>query len=97
MPRKLFAQVTVAGRDGAIDFEVTEHALNAMRDLQSVRAFGHNRSSLDALTGRDDSLDLPFGKIGTVGIGIAAFVCVQSIRRARAGRSEHDTLSLVGV
>ena len=72
MPRKLFAQVTVAGRDGAIDFEVTEHALNAMRDLQSVRAFGHNRSSLDALTGRDDSLDLPFGKIGTVGIGIAA-------------------------
>lgn len=45
------------------------------------------------MTGRDDGLDLPFGEVGTDGVGIVALVGKQSIRRA-LGQDDQGVIRL---
>lgn len=70
--------MVVAGGDGSVDLEITEHALDAI-------ALFVERRSCSICTRRfdrpgDDCLDLPFGKVGTDGVNILAFVGEQRER-----------------
>lgn len=77
---KGFGELVVAGSNGAIDFEMTEHALNA------VALFVEGAVVLDfhASVGpsRNYGLDVACGKVRTDRIGIVALVCEQCVWHA---------------
>ena len=72
-----FGELVISGCDGPVDFQVSEHALDA------VALFVEGAIVLDlhaaVRTPGDDGLDIPLGQIGADGIGIIAFVCQQGI------------------
>ena len=73
-------QLVIAGGDGTVDLEVAEHALDAVA-LLVERPVMFDFDAAVRLA-RNDSLDVPFGKIGADRVGIEALVGEQGVRCA---------------
>ena len=73
-------QLVVAGGDSAVDLQVAEHALDAVALLVERPVILDSAAAVRSAG--NDSLDLPYGKIGTDGVGVIAFVCKESVGRA---------------
>ena len=73
-------QLVVAGDDGAVDLQVTEHAFDAIALLVERAVMLDLCATIRATW--NDGLDLPIGKVGTNGVGIVSLVREQGVGRA---------------